>query len=131
MKSTLSDDGSNHSIEYMNEDFGFEEHKEWSLDDFELGDKLGKGAFGDVFFAREKKLGFMCVLKKMSKKRIKEQQREEHVIRELKIQMYLNHKHLTAMYGYFHDKDFIYLILEYLPDGNLSQIKRRKKTSEK
>lgn len=35
------------------------------------------------------------------------------------------------MYGYFHDKDYIYLILEYLPDGNLSQIKKRKKTSEK
>lgn len=71
----------------------------------------------------------MCVLKKMSKKRIKDQKREEHVIRELKIQLYLNHKHLTAMYGYFHDKDNIYLILEYLPDGNLSQIKKRKKTS--
>ncbi len=53
------------------------------------------------------------------------------MIRELKIQIYLNHKHLTSMYGYFHDKDHIYLILEYLPDGNLSQIKKRKKTSEK
>lgn len=53
----------------------------------------------------------MCVLKKMSKKRIKDLKREEHVIRELKIQLYLNHKHLTAMYGYFHDKDYIYLIL--------------------
>ena len=84
-----------------------------------------------MFFAREKKLGFMCVLKKMSKKQIKELKREEHVIRELKIQIYLNHKHLTAMHGYFHDKDYIYLILECLPDGNLSQIKKRKKTSEK
>lgn len=40
-----------------------------------MGDKLGKGAFGDVFVAREKNLGFMCVLKKMSKKRIKDLQR--------------------------------------------------------
>lgn len=36
----------------MNEDFGAEGQKEWDLDDFELGDKLGKGAFGDVFIAR-------------------------------------------------------------------------------
>jgi aurora kinase len=55
----------------MNEDFCYDQIKEWSLDDFEIGDKLGKGAFGDVFIAREKQLGFMCVLKKMSKKRIK------------------------------------------------------------
>lgn len=55
----------------MNEDFSSDGVKEWCLDDFELGDKLGKGAFGDVYFAREKILGFMCVLKKMSKKRIK------------------------------------------------------------
>jgi serine/threonine protein kinase len=37
-----------------------------------LVSKLGKGAFGEVYIALEKTLGFMCVLKKMSKKRIKE-----------------------------------------------------------
>lgn len=59
----------------MNEDFCYDQLKEWSLEDFEIGDKMGKGAFGDVFIAREKQLGFMCVLKKMTKKRIKEQKR--------------------------------------------------------
>jgi serine/threonine protein kinase len=32
---------------------------------------LGKGAFGEVFIAQEKAIGFICVIKKMSKKRIK------------------------------------------------------------
>ena len=45
---------------------------EFKLDDFELFDKIGKGTFGDVFMAREKKTGFMCVIKKLLKKKLKE-----------------------------------------------------------
>lgn len=41
------------------------------MDDFEIVSKLGKGAFGDVYMAMEKHLGLLCVLKKMSKKRIR------------------------------------------------------------
>jgi serine/threonine protein kinase len=44
-------------------------------------DKLGRGAFGEVFMAQEKQLGFYCVIKKMSKKRIREARVEEHIIR--------------------------------------------------
>jgi serine/threonine protein kinase len=33
-------------------------------------DKLGKGAFGDAFVAQEKVTGFMCVIKKLSNKRL-------------------------------------------------------------
>jgi serine/threonine protein kinase len=35
-------------------------------------DKLGKGSLAEVYLAMEKSLGFMCVIKKMSKKHIKE-----------------------------------------------------------
>lgn len=34
MKSTMSDDGSNDSVEYMDGDFSSDEVKEWSLHDF-------------------------------------------------------------------------------------------------
>lgn len=94
-------------------------------------DKLGKGAFGEVFVAQEKNLGWMCVIKKMSKKRIREAKVEEHIIREIKLQTYLNHSHLTALYGYFHDEDHLYLILELLPDGSLQQVKKKRKLPEK
>ena len=51
------------------------------MDDFEIVNKLGKGAFGDVYMAMEKNLGLLCVLKKMSKKRIREAKVIEHIIR--------------------------------------------------
>jgi serine/threonine protein kinase len=55
--------------------------REITIDDFVIVDKLGKGAFGEVYLAMEKQLGLMCVLKKMSKKRIREAKVEEHIIR--------------------------------------------------
>lgn len=73
----------------------------------------------------------MCVIKKMSKQRIKDRKVEEHILREIKIQSYLNHSNLTALYGCFHDEENIYLILEALPDGSLQQVKKKKKLPEK
>ena len=101
------------------------------MDDFQLVSKLGKGAFGEVYIALEKTLGFMCVLKKMSKKRIKEAKVEQHITREIKLQSYLNHSHITSIYGYFLDEDHLYLVLELLPDGSLQQVKKKKKLPEK
>lgn len=51
---------------------------------------------------------------------------EQHLLREIKIQSYLNHKHITSLYGFFDDQSYIYLIIELLPDGNL-QVKKKKK----
>lgn len=39
-----------------------------TLDMFELGRKLGKGRFGDVYMAREKTSGFALAIKVISKK---------------------------------------------------------------
>ena len=67
----------------------------------------------------------------MSKKRIRDAKVEEHILREIKIQSYLNHPHLTSLYGYFHDQEYLYLVLEALPDGSLQNVKKKKKLSEK
>ena len=37
--------------------------KRWSLRDFEIGKPLGKGHFGDVYLARERKSNFIVALK--------------------------------------------------------------------
>ena len=47
--------------------------------------------------------------------------------------MYLKHSHITSLYGVFSDIDYIYLILEYLHDGTLVPVVKKKKmmTEEK
>ena len=42
--------------------------KEWSIDDFEIGKPMGRGKFGHVYLAREKKTKYIVALKIMYKK---------------------------------------------------------------
>ncbi len=51
-------------------------------------------------------------------------------MREIKIQSFLKHRHLTSLYGFFDDDSFIYLILEIMPDGSLMQVKKKRKVPE-
>jgi aurora kinase, other len=95
-----------------------------------LLDKIGKGAFGDVYLSQEKESGFLCVIKKLLKKKIKENKLEEHITREIKVQSYLDHRHLTPIYGFFSDESYVYLIMEYMPDGSLMQVKKKRKVAE-
>jgi serine/threonine protein kinase len=44
----------------------FSEDRLFTVDDFEFGRPLGKGAFGIVYLARLKKTKFICALKVIS-----------------------------------------------------------------
>ena len=55
---------------------------------------------------------------------------EEHLLREIKIQSFLKHRHLTSLYGFFSDENYVYLILELMPDGSIMQVKKKRKISE-
>lgn len=61
----------------------------WSLDDFELGKRLGRGKFGRVYVAREKKTGFIVALKTLLKKEIVKGRVERQILREIEIQSHL------------------------------------------
>lgn len=92
---------------------------EWSLDDFEIGRPLGKGKFGNVYLAREKKSKYVIALKVMFKCQLKTNNVEHQLRREIEIQSHLRHPHILRLYGYFHDETRVYLILEYAPKGEL------------
>ncbi len=46
------------------------EPKKWTIDDFEIGKPLGRGKFGHVYLAREKKSKFIVALKVLYKKQL-------------------------------------------------------------
>ena len=43
------------------------EDKKWTIEDFEFGKPLGRGKFGHVYLAREKKSKFIVALKMLYK----------------------------------------------------------------
>jgi serine/threonine protein kinase len=70
-------------------------------------------------------------MKKIPKDIIKEENILNQLIRELKIQMFLDHPNIIKLYGFFHDKEAIYLLLELGSSGQLYKvIKERERMSE-
>jgi aurora kinase, other len=89
----------------------------WTLDDFELGRPLGRGKFGQVWLVRERNRGFIVALKIIPIKEIQNAETAKQIRREIEIHSNLRHENILQMYGHFHDRDNIYLILEYAGKG--------------
>lgn len=98
---------------------GNNEKKIWNLQNFDIGRPLGRGRFGTCYLAREKSSQYVVALKVLYKNQINQSGIEHQVRREIEIQSHLRHKNIIRLYGYFHDKERIYLILEYAPQGTL------------
>jgi serine/threonine protein kinase len=102
----------------MNEHLSFPANKS-TLDDFEIGKPLGRGGYGKVYLAREKRSRYIVALKVLNKTDLLADDLEHQLRREIEIQSQLRHKNILRLYGYFYDKKNIYLILEYAPGGEL------------
>ncbi|KAL0379633.1 UNVERIFIED_CONTAM: Serine/threonine-protein kinase Aurora-3 [Sesamum angustifolium] len=79
----------------------------WSISDFDIGKPLGR--FGRVYLAAKSRYS-----KQIEKYRLYHQLR-----REMEIQTGLRHPNVLRLYGWFHDAERIFLILEYAHGGEL------------
>lgn len=93
--------------------------KQWTLNDFEIGKPLGRGKFGHVYLAREKRTKYIVAIKVLQKSQLLKAGVEHQLRREIEIQSHLRHRNILRMYGYFYDSKRIYLILEYSTGGEL------------
>ncbi|EFJ47737.1 aurora kinase [Volvox carteri f. nagariensis] len=93
--------------------------RRWTLDDFEIGKALGKGKFGNVYLARERQSKFVVALKVLFKSQLQDSNVEQQIRREIEIQAHLCHPNILQLYGYFYDKDKLYMVLEYAARGEL------------
>ncbi|KAJ3021901.1 hypothetical protein HKX48_007482 [Thoreauomyces humboldtii] len=91
----------------------------WCLEDFNVGRSLGKGKFGRVYLAQEKRSGFVLALKILFKHELNNAKVEKQLRREIEIQSHLRHPHILRLFGYFYDAKRVYLILEYAAKGEL------------
>ncbi|KPM05122.1 aurora kinase A-A-like protein 2 [Sarcoptes scabiei] len=93
--------------------------KRWQLSDFEIGRQLGRGKFGNVYAARERKSKFIVALKILFKSQLLQNNFNHQLKREIEIQSHLRHPNILRLFGYFYDEYRIYLILEFAPNGEL------------
>ena len=96
--------------------------RQWSLKDFEIGKPLGRGKFGDVYLAREKKSKYIVAIKAIKKKQLLKAGVEHQLRREIEIQSHLRQRNVLRMFGYFWDEKRIYIILEFAPGGEVYKV---------
>lgn len=90
---------------------------------------LGRGAFGSVDLVRSKTTGELFALKKLVKDKIRGEKHIQHVMNERNIMRKLNSKgteqsFFCRLIDTVQDETSLYLLLEYLPGGELlNQIK--------
>ncbi|XP_044503769.1 serine/threonine-protein kinase Aurora-3-like isoform X1 [Mangifera indica] len=106
--------------------------RQWSLQDFEIGKPLGKGKFGRVYLAREFKSKYIVALKIIFKEQIEKYRIHHQLRREMEIQTGLVHPNILRLYGWFHDDERIFMILEYAHGGELyRELRKRGHFTEK
>ncbi|KFG28039.1 PEK kinase [Toxoplasma gondii p89] len=89
------------------------------LRDFDFGGFLGDGAHGCVFVARERRSGFVCVLKCITKAHLVRGGNEALLKKEVELQAHLKHPHICCMYTWFQTSSAIFLVMEYCLKGDL------------
>lgn len=98
----------------------------WTLDNFEIGLKLGEGKFGRVYLAREKEgRRTIIAIKAIKKEDIKKEKIKYQLVREIELQKHLHHFNILKMFGYFYDEKRVYIILEYAPEGSLYRVLKK------
>ena len=91
-------------------------------DDFEILKKLGEGAFGKVFKVRSKINNKIYAMKRLNIKAIREDNEKAYqlTINETSFLEGLNHPHIIKYYKNFTEGDILYIIIEFIANGDMN-----------
>lgn len=90
------------------------------MTDFETVRKIGQGSYGEVFLVRLKKTNELFAMKKLLKRDMLKRRQVNHVwLERFVLATVGEHPHVVKMYFSFQDQDYLYLVMEYLPGGDL------------
>lgn len=100
-------------------------------ENFYLNHLIGKGAYAHVFQAEEKVSKQFFAIKRTSKALILFKNSVENILREKEHMMDLNSEFIVKMLHTFQNNDYLYIVQEYMPHGDLRfQMNRNKNFTE-
>ncbi|XP_044284645.1 serine/threonine-protein kinase PLK4 [Varanus komodoensis] len=97
------------------------------IEDFKVGNLLGKGSFAGVYRAISLKTGLEVAIKMIDKKAMHKVGMVQRVQNEVKIHCQLKHPSVLELYNYFEDSNYVYLILEMCHNGEMSRYLKNRK----
>nr|AAH57940.1 Plk4 protein [Mus musculus] len=98
------------------------------IEDFKVGNLLGKGSFAGVYRAESIHTGLEVAIKMIDKKAMYKAGMVQRVQNEVKIHCQLKHPSVLELYNYFEDNNYVYLVLEMCHNGEMNRyLKNRMK----
>ncbi|KAJ4770533.1 Kinase family protein [Rhynchospora pubera] len=98
------------------------------VEDFEILAQIGKGAFGEVRLCREKTSSQIFAMKKLNKSDMIRRGQVEHVRSERNLLAEIESEFVVKLHCSFQDEEFLYLIMEHLPGGDMMALLSSKGT---
>jgi serine/threonine protein kinase len=90
-----------------------------SLDDFEIGRLLGRGAFGKVWLATYKESGTAYAMKSLNKNMLVAVKQVQGALSEREVLKQRGHTCVVRMHWAFQDSESLHMVLDYMPGGDL------------
>jgi serine/threonine protein kinase len=91
---------------------------------YDIEEKIGEGGSAEVYMARRQQNGQKCALKLLNEKYSATPSMKQRVLREAQWISRLRHQNIVKIFKYGTHKDRLYLVLEYLGKGSLSEYAR-------
>ncbi|XP_014261459.1 serine/threonine-protein kinase tricorner isoform X4 [Cimex lectularius] len=98
------------------------------VEDFEPLKVIGRGAFGEVRLVQKKDTGHVYAMKILRKADMLEKEQVAHVRAERDVLVEADHQWVVKMYYSFQDPINLYLIMEFLPGGDMMTLLMKKDT---
>ncbi|XP_078667370.1 serine/threonine-protein kinase 38-like isoform X2 [Branchiostoma floridae x Branchiostoma belcheri] len=98
------------------------------VDDFESLKVIGRGAFGEVRLVQKKDTGHIFAMKVLRKADMLEKEQVAHVRAERDILVEADNPWVVRMFYSFQDPINLYLIMEFLPGGDMMTLLMKKDT---
>jgi serine/threonine kinase 38 len=104
-------------------EFAREMRSRITLDDFERIAIIGRGAFGEVSLVRSCESGELYAMKRLRKNEMVRKDQVAHVRAERDLLVLAESaSYVCKLYCTFQDAEHLYLVMEYLPGGDLMQL---------
>lgn len=104
------------------------EERQQALDRLEISKTVGTGSYGRVVVARDRETSSFYALKIFSISHVVQSRQTEHVKSEKEILSGIKHPFIIRLYWTHHSEQFLYMLLDYVPGGELFTYMRRKGT---
>merc|ERR1719318_2368559 len=98
------------------------------VEDFDPLKVIGKGAFGEVRLVQKIDNGHVYAMKVLRKSEMVEKEQVAHVRAERDVLVEVDHTWVVKMFYSFQDADALYLVMEFLPGGDVMTLLMKKDT---